>query len=172
MNSLAELKSVLFSILEGAFVTPDIQATQQLGVNLSNAVKRDNGVMIIQNQSIEVYARIVPSIVKSIKMCDSIADSFVPPMLPPPIEIKQLESSETDPIDECCAFLYEQNIGWEDMQSLMKARYAEFVIGKYETKLEAAKYLKIQPTYLSKITSLTPKLKKESKHENKKMVII
>jgi hypothetical protein len=34
-----------------------VHATQQMGVNMSNAVKRE-GVVIIQNQNIEVYARI------------------------------------------------------------------------------------------------------------------
>jgi hypothetical protein len=34
-----------------------VHATQQMGVNMSNAVKRE-GVVIIQNQNVEVYARI------------------------------------------------------------------------------------------------------------------
>jgi hypothetical protein len=39
------------------FQNGDVHATQQMGVNMSNAVKREGGV-IIQNQNIEVYARI------------------------------------------------------------------------------------------------------------------
>ena len=57
MQMIAELKTLLLEILESAFQNGDVHATQQMGVNMSNAVKREGGV-IIQNQNIEVYARI------------------------------------------------------------------------------------------------------------------
>ena len=54
---IAELKTLLLEILESAFQNGDVHATQQMGVNMTNAVKRE-GVVIIQNQNIEVHARI------------------------------------------------------------------------------------------------------------------
>ncbi len=59
MNTIAQVKLLLMDVLESAFQTGDVHATQQLGVNMTQAVKRD-GVVIIQNQNVEVYARIMP----------------------------------------------------------------------------------------------------------------
>lgn len=149
------MKMLLLGMLETAFQPADIQATQQMGVNMSNAVKRD-GVVIIQNQNVEVYSRIMPSMVKALRLCDSFeAIEITPPCQPLQIEAQpQDNEKDQDPINECCAFMHEQGISWEDMQSLMKSRYAEFVVDHEGTKTKAAKFLKIGPTYLSKITSL------------------
>lgn len=169
-----QLKTILFELLENTIApTPlDIAATQQLGVNLSNGIKRD-GVVIVQNQNVEIYSRVVPSVIKALKLCDSFP---VIEAIQQPLQIVASVDADTDPIDECCAWLYENSVGWEDMQDLMKARYAEFVIGRKGTKSEAAKMLKIQPSYLSKITSLLSiknKVKEgETKNENKKLAVI
>jgi hypothetical protein len=67
--------------------------------------------------------------------------------LPPP-----KDEDDTDPIDACCAWLYENRITWQDMQDLMKARYLEYVIGHFKTKTEAAKWLGVGSTYLCKLS--------------------
>ena len=54
MQMIAELKTLLLEMLESAFQNGEVHATQQMGVNMSNAVKRE-GVVIIQNQNVEVY---------------------------------------------------------------------------------------------------------------------
>ena len=41
MQMIAELKMLLLGILESAFQNGDVHATQQMGVNMSNAVKRE-----------------------------------------------------------------------------------------------------------------------------------
>ena len=143
-----ELKALLFSILESAYQTPDINATQQMGVNISNAVRKE-GVVIIQNQSVEVYARIVPAVVKAIKMCDLIQQekthmiSYQPE---PAIEIT------ADAIELCCKQLYDSETKWQDMQDVIKKRYLEYVVSKFPTKTMAAKWLGVGPTYLCKLT--------------------
>ena len=43
MQMVAELKTLLLEILESAFQNGDVYATQQMGVNMSNAVKREGG---------------------------------------------------------------------------------------------------------------------------------
>ena len=149
-----DLKQLLFSILESAYQTPDITATQQMGVNMSNAVKKE-GVVIIQNQNVEVYARIVPAVVKAIKMCDLVQQeqthmiSYQPE---PVIEVT------TDPIEACCKQLYDSETKWQDMQDVMKKRYLGYVVSKFPTKTMAAKWLGVGPTYLCKLT-------KENKNE-------
>jgi len=152
---ITDLKQLLFSILESAYETPDITATQQMGVQMSNSVK-EKGVVIIQNQNVEVYARIVPAVVKAIKMCDMIQQeqthliSYQPG---PIVEIApHFEDKEVDPIRACCKQLYDSETKWQDMQDIMKKHYLEYVIGKFHTKAAAAKWLGVGQTYLSKLT--------------------
>lgn len=156
MQMIAELKMLLLEILESAFQNGDVHATQQMGVNMSNAVKRE-GVVIIQNQNVEVLTRIMPSMVKTLKLCDAMESSWrsqgaipmdaQPPQLPPP-----MAEGDTDPIETCCAWLYENHTNWQDMQDLMKARYLEYVIGRFKTKTEAARWLGVGSTYLCKLS--------------------
>jgi len=156
MQAIAELKSLILEMLEGAFQGGEVQATQQMGVNMSNAVKRE-GVVIIQNQNVEVYARIMPAMVKMLKLCDALESSWhnlnVIKLEP---QQKQLtlpaDDDDSDPIESCCGWLYENHINWQDMQDLMKARYLEYVIGHFKTKTEAAKWLGVGSTYLSKLS--------------------
>jgi hypothetical protein len=156
MEAIADLKALVLEMLEGAFQSGDVQATQQMGVNMSNAVKRE-GVVIIQNQNVEVYARIMPSMVKMLKLCDALESNWhsqavieIEPQqkeLPPPAD-----DEDTDPIEACCAWLYENHINWQDMQELVKARYLEYVMGRFRTKNEAAKWLGVGSTYLCKLS--------------------
>lgn len=148
-----ELRDILLGMLESAFQqNSDVAATQQMGVNLSNSIRKD-GVVIIQNQNVEVYSRIVPQIVRAIKICDSMDMIIIEqPKLPPPISIPALPEPSDDPINDCCQWLFENKVNWQDMQDLMKKRYLEFVTDKFKTKAEAAKWLGVGSTYLSKLT--------------------
>jgi hypothetical protein len=159
MQAIADLKSLMLEMLENAFQTGDVQATQQLGINMSNAVKRE-GVMIIQNQNLEVYSRIMPSMVRAIKLCDAMESSWrqqieiqidsAPRQLPAPEAIEVEE--DADPIEACCEWLFENHVTWQDMQDLMKSRYLNHVLGQFRTKTEAAKWLGVGSTYLCKLT--------------------
>jgi hypothetical protein len=159
MQTIADVKTLLFDVLESAFGTGEVSATQQLGVNMSNAVKRD-GVTIIQNQNVEVYARIMPLMVRALKVCDALESRWdgqpaVHPevrddrLLPAPEEAVE---TDTDPIEACCAWLYENRIQWKDMQDLMKTRYLAHVIDRCRTKSEAARWLGVGSTYLCKLS--------------------
>jgi hypothetical protein len=155
MQAIADLKALLLEILESTFQSGDVHATQQMGVNMSNAAKRE-GVVIIQNQNVEVFARIMPTMVKTLKLCDAMESSWrsqaaieLEPQqkqLPPPVN-----DDDTDPIETCCSWLYENHINWQNMQDLMKARYLEYVIGRFKTKTAAAKWLGVGSTYLCKL---------------------
>lgn len=156
MNVRDEIKSLVLDMLGNSFQPADIQAVQQMGVNMSNTVKRD-GVVIIQNQNVEVYARIIPSLIKVLKALDRF-DDYPPPlvvlpaaqMIPEPVAPENDE--DDDPIDECCKFMFENGIQWDGMQTMMKARYLEYVVGRFKTKSLAAKMLGINSTYLSKMS--------------------
>jgi len=141
-----EMRELLLEILENVFKAPDVTATQQMGVSLSNTIKKD-GVVIIQNQNVEVLSHIVPLITKGLRLCDE------PIMITqePKQEILQITEAKT-PVIDYCRYLYDLNTNWEDMQTFTKDAYMSFVIEKYKTKAEAAKFLGIGPTYLSKLS--------------------
>ena len=159
MQMIAELKTLLLEILESAFQGGDVHATQQMGVNMSNAVKRE-GVVIIQNQNVEVLARIMPSMVKTLKLCDAMEASWrsqdAIELEPQQRQLSPLvDDDDTDPIDACCSWLYANHMNWQDMQDMMKARYLKYVISRFKTKTEAAKWLGVGSTYLCKLSKTT-----------------
>jgi hypothetical protein len=156
MQTMAELKVILLEILESAFQGGELQTTQQMGVSLSNAVKRE-GVVIIQNQNVEVYARIMPSMVKALKLCDAMESSWRNQMeiqiAPQPQRLPATAADDpADPVEACCSWLFENHFKWQDMQELMKARYLEYVMGQFKTKTDAAQWLGIGNTYLCKLS--------------------
>ena len=141
-----EMKELLLEILENVFKAPDVTATQQMGVSLSNSLKKE-GVVIIQNQNVEVLSHIVPLITKGLRLCDE------PIMITqePKEEILEITEAKT-PVRDYCQYLYDLNTNWEEMQTFTRDAYLSFVIEKYTTKTAAAKFLGIGPTYLSKLT--------------------
>jgi len=160
MQAISDLKLLLLDILESAFQGADVQATQQMGVSVSNAMKRE-GMVIIQNQNVEVYARIMPSIVKALRMCDSLESSRRDPIeiqIDPQPRQLPAPAAETpaDPLEACCAWLFENRVGWQEMQDRMRARYLEYVIGQFKTKTDAAKWLGVGSTYLCRLSKTVP----------------
>ena len=140
-----EMKELLLEILENVFKSPDVKATQKMGVSLSNSLKRE-GVVIIQNQNVEVLSHIVPLITKGLRLCDPVLITQEPKE-----EILQITESKT-PVIDYCQYLYDLNTNWEEMQTFTKDAYLSFVIEKYTTKAAAARFLGMGSTYLSKLT--------------------
>jgi hypothetical protein len=160
MHTMAELKLTLLEILEAAFQSGDVHATQQMGVNVSSAMKRE-GMVIIQNQNVEVYARIMPSMVRALKLCDAMESSGLNPIeIEASPQPRQLPTPAADddpgPIEACCSWLFQNQFKWQDMQELMRTRYLEYVIGQFKTKTDAAKWLGIGNTYLCKLSKTSP----------------
>ena len=150
-----EMKAILLSILEAAFQPADVTATQQMGVNMSNAVKRE-GVVIIQNQNVEVYARIMPAMVRALRLCDSFESAAVEITYEPANTQKELEASlksQGEIIGGFCKWLFDHNYSWESAQDIFKIHYLSYVVGLFKTKREAAEFLGVGATYLSKMTA-------------------
>jgi hypothetical protein len=156
MQAIVELKALILEILESAFQNGDVSAVQQMGVSMTNAVKRE-GVVIIQNQNVEVYARIMPLMVKMLRLCDAIelnwrSQAEIEPAPQPKQLLSPAKDGCLDPVEACCSWLYQNHIQWQDMQDLIKARYLDFVVGQFKTKAEAAKWLGVGSTYLCKLS--------------------
>lgn len=154
MQTAYDLKMVLLQILEDVFQdNTNVQATQQMGVQLSNTVKRE-GVFIIQNQNVEIFSKMMPLMVKAIKICDMLEQEpkyiehpeTEQRQLPPPIK------SDEEILYECCDMFYQKKYSWVKMQDTIKESYLTYVTGKFKTKNEAAKWLGVGSTYLSKLT--------------------
>jgi hypothetical protein len=161
MQTVSDLKILLLEILESAFQDGSVQATQQMGVSVSNAMKRE-GMVIIQNQNVEVVARIMPSLVRAIKLCDAMESNRRDPIeIKMDAQPKQLPSTgadvAADPLEVCCAWLFENRIGWQEMQDLMRARYLDYVLNRFKTKNDAAKWLGVGNTYLCKLSKTVPR---------------
>ena len=149
-----EMKAILLEILEMAFQPADVTATQQMGVNMSNAVKRD-GVVIIQNQNVEVYARIMPSMVKALRLCDSFEPAVA--IAYAPLQIADIETTprldDPDPLELACEWMLKRGYKWKDAQVAFINQYLKCVIARFKTKREAAEFLGVGATYLSKMTA-------------------
>jgi hypothetical protein len=135
----------MLEMLELMFQAPDVTATQQMGVQLSNAAKRE-GVIIIQNQNVEVMAKIGPPVLKVLRLLQENTDNRLEPVLLSPPE-------QREPVEACCDHFYQNRIGWEEMQATMKQSYIGYVVSKFRTRREAAEFLGVGPTYLSKMIS-------------------
>jgi hypothetical protein len=154
MEAANEMKAILLEILEQAFQPADVTATQQMGVQMSNSV-REKGVVIIQNQNVEVYARIMPSMVRALRLCDSF-EPAVAIAYEPDNKQKELESSlksQGEIIGGFCKWLFDHNYPWDAAQEIFKDHYLSYVLGLFKTKREAAEFLGVGPTYLSKLTA-------------------
>ena len=156
MQAANEMKAILLEILEQAFQPADVTATQQMGVNMTNAV-REKGVVIIQNQNVEVYARIMPAMVRALRLCDSFEPAVAIAYDPPKLEQGPIVDAEyrdsADILDKVCEWLFDNEYKWEPARDAFKEHYISWVVGKFKTKREAAEFLGIQSTYLSKLTA-------------------
>ena len=158
MAAANEMKAILLEILEQAFQPADVTATQQMGVQMSNAVKRD-GVVIIQNQNVEVYARIMPAMVRALRLCDSFEP--VVEIAHEPLQIAQqqprinadVDDDDADAIEKVCRWFFYNECKWEAARETFKDRYISYVVNHFKTKREAAEFLGVNPTYLSKLTA-------------------
>lgn len=162
--TVSNLKPVLYELLTNACMQDSGasgEITQNLGVSLTNAVKRE-GVNIIQIQNVKLDS-IVPQIVVALKMVDQLVQREA-------ITVKQIEMKEeeveakaiehvpkdvdddTDPIEELCDFMYEQKMNWNKVSDLIKVRYVEFLKGKVGNTKKAMEFLEVSATsyYLAK----------------------
>jgi hypothetical protein len=151
MQNLSSLKELLLEILESTAQTnTDIQATQQMGVSVSNALtKREGGIVVIQNQNVEIYTKIIPTIVKALRLCDSLSSPVI-----------EMEKPLTDPTENYCKWMYERKIDWETMQEVTRKNYLSYVIDRFKTKKEAAEWLGLGVAYVYNL------LRKEEKTES------
>jgi hypothetical protein len=104
----------------------------------------------------------MPTMVKALRLCDALESNgrnqievrvdAQPRQLPSAAAL----DADSDPVETCCSWLFENQVTWQDMQDLMRARYLEYVIGQFKTKTDAAKWLGVGSTYLCKLSKTVP----------------
>ena len=163
MKDLTDLKNKLYEILlcaSNGGDDRDIKINQQLGVSITKAAQRDGGISIIQLQSAHIH-NITETVVEALKVVDVLEFTILKePVLidVPAIEHKPVESEpieievKQDPMEGLCEHLYRKRVGWKEMQSFVKEKYLKFVLERQPTRNDAAKFLGVQKTYLSKMS--------------------
>ena len=159
VNSLTALKNIFYDIIKtpmGQKNDGELAATiqQDMRVAMTKTVQKDSNIIFLQHASIHIE-KIVNSAVDGLRLIDGMAHAQL--LQPPPIEIKALpapeEEKDTDPIYAACSFFAARSLGLKEAQELIRQKYVEFIVQKHGTRKDAAEFLKIQRTYLSRLTN-------------------
>jgi len=116
--------------------------------SLDVKVDKINGVTIIKAQSVE-YSIMVDLIIKALKLIDNYKPEPEPEPEPTPVLIEEsvVEAKESDYLKEA----FDAGIGLKEFTKRYRREYVNYVLSHTETKAIAAKKLKVQRTYISKI---------------------
>lgn len=133
------LRNILYEILTAEDEGPSsINATQQMGVSLSNAVKKD-GVMIVQLQSV-VNKVIVKKVVEALTLLDGPTD-----------EVEALPYPET--VDQFLDRHLEEGYSLVEIKKLISRMYAQAAVEKYDFTGSTCRRLGIRPTTMRRLTN-------------------
>jgi DNA-binding NtrC family response regulator len=165
MNDLIKLKNLLYDIIQVPTEDndTDLQRIQQgMNVAVSNAVRKNGNIIVIQNANI-YNNKIIHNVVAGLKLLDNIIDSK--PIIAESQKLIELpeppNNNELDLIKEVCELFYSMGMGLNEVLDIVKLKYIKFVVDSSEgNKTNAAKKLQIQRTSLSRLLS-----SKEKDHE-------
>lgn len=142
---LVELRKKLYDILTADQEQEDrqINATQQMGVNLSNAIKKD-GVTIIQMQNV-VSKTVIKHVTEALKMLDSMElEQKIIDITPVDENIPQIEEKEWEPtIRDFLNEAVEARIPLDMLCKRVGGMYLLAVLDRYEED-EARRRLKVR----------------------------
>lgn len=117
------------------------QIKQQFGLNISATLLKDRPVNIINIQNANV-GEITIGLVEAFDQCDDLDDKFKNIAE----SLNLLEASEIF-VKKCI----ESKMTYQEFQNYAASRYVSEVIEMNDTKTEAAKFLDMQRTYLSRL---------------------
>lgn len=152
MNKIKDIKEQLYELMliacDSVPDNGDTKVSQNLGIAMSNAVKK-GGVVNIISQNI-TFQKVIPKIVEIVKGVDELEYAEVEyqeQVLQ--IEHKKVEALP-DPVEECCKFFYEQRFQWKEFRDTMRMRYMDYVRKQCKTNQEAARFLNVHNSYVTK----------------------
>lgn len=151
MNNYRDIKSKLYDLLAIACCEKEEdngdKITQNLGISMTNAVRK-GGVINIINQSITIQ-RIVPKVIEIMRSVDAL--EYVEPLEieHPKAEILQIEHLQ-DPVEEMCEFYFKEKYTWKEFREATKLRYFDYVRRNTDSNREAARFLNVGRSYISK----------------------
>jgi len=122
-TDLIQLKNLLYDTLtaEEEDSGTDVVANQNLGVNLTKAIKKD-GVQIFQLQSV-VNKKITNNVIKSLKIVDKLQEKER--ILPSPIQTPELS---LDHVIQVIEWLASKNIPLKQFDKLMRGLYVSEIV--------------------------------------------
>lgn len=144
MNKYRQIREKLYDIMVAASAFEeggDSHISQNMGVAMTAAVRK-GGVVNVISQSIAI-SKVYPKMIDLLRFADQLEqDESV-------IEVKQIEHIE-DPVERCCQYFYENEIEWREFRDIMRIRYIDYVRRQSKTNAEAAKFLNVHNSYVTK----------------------
>ncbi len=148
-TELSKLKDFMYDILE---IEDDDQqkdsivANQGMGVQLSNAMKKD-GVTIVQMQNV-VNKKVTTNVVKSLRLIDKLLDNSRS------IEIEQTTPAPQITLDhliQVIAWLADKGLKMKDFDNLMRGLYCREQIKVEGSTTKAAEKIGVSQAHVSKL---------------------
>lgn len=164
-STVRDLKPIIYEIIKAATCSNDnaISATQNLGVNISNSMKKD-GVNIIQLQNVNGES-IIPRLIDALQLIDKLEFDNPPILLNPDTQLKnisyRLDALECKPsqsdiqpeiieckppesiVDAFIKYIDENGFNLRDAVDLIKCTYYDFLSEKLLSKDDALKKMGI-----------------------------
>lgn len=145
MNKYRQIREKLYDIMVAASAFEEggdsNNISQNMGIAMTAAVRK-GGVVNVISQSIAIQ-KIYPKIVDLLKYADQLEQDE------PVINVKQIEYIE-DPVEKCCEFFYDRDTAWKEFKETMRTRYMDYVRRQSKTNTEAARFLKVHNSYVTK----------------------
>ena len=152
MNKIKDIKEKLYELMLVAVNSDsengDTKISQKLGIAMTNAVAK-GGVINLINQNIS-FQKVIPKIVEIVREVDRLEYEEVELISKTPlIEFKEAKALP-DPVEDCCKFFYEQRFQWKEFRDTMRMRYMDYVRKQCKTNQEAARFLNVHNSYVTK----------------------
>lgn len=126
MNEISNIKPIIYDIFKLLSSSNDcaIDATQNLGVSLTNSVKKE-GVNIIQIQNVKSES-VIPKLIDVLQILDQV--DTAPKMIPhQDAEVIQIEASD-NPIDNMAQYIIDNKINVKRISDILKIRVYDLLV--------------------------------------------
>jgi hypothetical protein len=159
-EEIRELKEHMYSLLTIDEDNDNIKMVQNMGVSLSNAIKKD-GVVINQFQSLSIK-KTVNIAVRCLRIVDKMIEQAITaqPVIEQPVITQQLTNqprilleAPKNVEEEFLNHYLREKCTLKEFKKKVTALYVKRAIESSPTKKEAADFLDVQRAYISKITN-------------------
>ena len=149
-SDLMTLKENMYDILDMEDDDKDetnITANQGMGVQLTNAMKKD-GVNIIQMQNV-VNKKVTTNVVKSLRLIDKLMMGNI--QTTSVTEAKKPNRITMEHVLQVIEWLANKNLSLKNLDQLIRGMYVQEMVSKLGTTIKAAEVLDVSQSQVSKL---------------------